>query len=1411
MHKSLAQTVREYIKKHLRQKRWRRVVTALACAVALCTFYALILPAITLTDDTGDAPDLAEYLTDVDITVDGEAYEEGDTISPTKEFAIKLQFSGISGRNGKTTYTYTLPENIGVQNNITDGILKDPDGVQQGTYTVIKDEESGLTTVGITFYEDYVNSNDYMNLGLEISAKWESGGDGEYSIDFGNNHVKKIIVDSVSKMSIEKTHKASDDRNAEYSIIVTADTAQSDVRLSDSISFGEIYYTDSDGVQHTESLGAQLKTGGTITAVIKDKNGTETTLATAEVQDQESLNTFLTDLGSNLDMDAGDTLTVSYPMEYPLTSTFKADVYGCTLNTTNTASVYSDEIPDQLTATEKWSYYGSKNHIIQKEAAMQDDHIKWDLTINDGGNIPMAGTEISDALQSEALSYDLTKSFVIDVYESNGTLIRTDTITDWTDNTQGLALSADGRSWTYTVPSSDGENRYVYLISYYTTIVDNSAKQLNNAAGARFSQFQDLFGGEIGVGTETNARNIELEIQKEGQIVDQENRIVEWTIKYMVLPGSGEIEGFALLDNMPKYTVNGETKYAKLIDSTGAVVEYNSGDVPVDTSKNGTGVGDVFSLSISPYTAASGDTATPDYSTDEFEALKDFAVYYWDNGGEQFGFTGSVYDEEKRNDFFTLPAAVGDYADGYVATIKYKTKSEGIVDGDYLTNYVSCRFKDLKGKERWLDKNARVRFDINDREDSVSMDKTGQYDSDNDKVHYTVDVDTEHVGFGEAGYVAITDTYDSRLSFSEDSYNLRLEANGESVTVPIYAKEYGSWWMNTEQVETPSGFTGTTWKTTFRYLEAFAEHDGVIEQVENFSFYTIVDDDNHTFTLYMPCSYMAEMGTEYVYFSYRLDYDLIPVGTGSEYKDVYNIVTATDNNGTRFGKAETTFSFAKYISKKTLTDSASHEHDNTANCYTFKYNENSGNWEWTQTCQLSDDDKNTVLFKIQVDLSAAALSDQSQLIIDDYMDSSSLTPDVENLQLRFVHKDGEKAITFDDVCAIAEIADASYTVELTASGLTVNINLGQKDGQNYTVDTFCEAFKGITWFANMVGEQVDLRDWKLELSYPAEVKGVLGETVTVTNKANLRGISDSNSEVTYDKVIESSGGSVSGQSYTLNVWKIDSMSTGGQISSLSNVGFALFDKDGTQLASAVTGEDGKIAFGTKGTAGQCTLQAYTPYYLIETDSPTGYVHDTTKHWFYFMAPEGTQEQKNFTDEQKDALEALGCVPMKMDSTIQIINSKTASFKIKKTDSDSGEALAGAEFKLYSDSACQTEVQVSHTSGDGIYLLDGLTLGNTYYLKETTAPTGYEPDENVHAVTVDAEGAVSIPDAAEGEVIEWNENELAYVYKNEKKQYGILLPETGGAGTHLFTIGGMLLTAGGLLLGYSMRRKRKKKI
>ena len=52
MRKQLPVRALSYLKTHMQKKKWRRVVTVLSCIVVFCTTYALILPAVTMTQQT---------------------------------------------------------------------------------------------------------------------------------------------------------------------------------------------------------------------------------------------------------------------------------------------------------------------------------------------------------------------------------------------------------------------------------------------------------------------------------------------------------------------------------------------------------------------------------------------------------------------------------------------------------------------------------------------------------------------------------------------------------------------------------------------------------------------------------------------------------------------------------------------------------------------------------------------------------------------------------------------------------------------------------------------------------------------------------------------------------------------------------------------------------------------------------------------------------------------------------------------------------------------------------------------------------------------------------------------------------------------------------------------------------------
>ena len=149
------------------------------------------------------------------------------------------------------------------------------------------------------------------------------------------------------------------------------------------------------------------------------------------------------------------------------------------------------------------------------------------------------------------------------------------------------------------------------------------------------------------------------------------------------------------------------------------------------------------------------------------------------------------------------------------------------------------------------------------------------------------------------------------------------------------------------------------------------------------------------------------------------------------------------------------------------------------------------------------------------------------------------------------------------------------------------------------------------------------------------------------------------------------------------------------------------------------------------------------------------------------------------------------------------------FKYTKND----QALAGAEFMLSTDPNCTDESKTlkftlnndtnkyrfaAHgnatlTSLDnGRIDIEGLKAG-TYYLKETKAPDGYNLLKTIQIIEIGEDGSIKL-----------NENVITGDVK-VKNNSGIELPSTGGMGTTLIYLAGIVLV---VLSGYVLISKRR---
>ena len=166
---------------------------------------------------------------------------------------------------------------------------------------------------------------------------------------------------------------------------------------------------------------------------------------------------------------------------------------------------------------------------------------------------------------------------------------------------------------------------------------------------------------------------------------------------------------------------------------------------------------------------------------------------------------------------------------------------------------------------------------------------------------------------------------------------------------------------------------------------------------------------------------------------------------------------------------------------------------------------------------------------------------------------------------------------------------------------------------------------------------------------------------------------------------------------------------------------------------------------------------------------------------------------------------------------------TYAIDVTKVEEDGKTPLAGAEFQLLRDDQKTEMTFVKMSDGkyhlakeedtnttttlvvdsEGKLDLEGLAT-ETYYLKETKAPDGYELlDELIKVVIKDDDEDGKVDDAGD-----FDGNVTNIVYKTVVNRKPPIMPITGGMGTVIFSIVGIVLVAGGIMLitGYQRRRR-----
>lgn len=169
----------------------------------------------------------------------------------------------------------------------------------------------------------------------------------------------------------------------------------------------------------------------------------------------------------------------------------------------------------------------------------------------------------------------------------------------------------------------------------------------------------------------------------------------------------------------------------------------------------------------------------------------------------------------------------------------------------------------------------------------------------------------------------------------------------------------------------------------------------------------------------------------------------------------------------------------------------------------------------------------------------------------------------------------------------------------------------------------------------------------------------------------------------------------------------------------------------------------------------------------------------------------------------------------IDYPIPAVKGYLAEFSFLKTDRD-GKPLPGAVFTLAHDtercSICRgdgTSVTVGNftaeSDAEGMVRFDRIPSGHQYRLTETGVPTGYLNPEDTYAVTVAYNIITVTVTHPDGTSENWDGTKLNTIVNGSRPR----LPDTGGTGPLLYTIGGIALMAISLLYGCAKKRRRSR--
>lgn len=220
------------------------------------------------------------------------------------------------------------------------------------------------------------------------------------------------------------------------------------------------------------------------------------------------------------------------------------------------------------------------------------------------------------------------------------------------------------------------------------------------------------------------------------------------------------------------------------------------------------------------------------------------------------------------------------------------------------------------------------------------------------------------------------------------------------------------------------------------------------------------------------------------------------------------------------------------------------------------------------------------------------------------------------------------------------------------------------------------------------------------------------------------------------------------------------------------------------------------------------------YWLQEVSAPEGYV--TPEAPYELEVGVETITLRQGTDIIAQA--SVGTEETSIEVKVANVPAEKSVMLRKKETGAGNRYLNGAEFKVTytADDGQTTEYtwKSAEVEGTAGVLCDTTTdepvrsLGlGTWHILETKAPAGYILPAKAFVITVTT-GGIDKKENMEEVTITKDEQEETYTIEIANST-GAMLPETGGPGITMYTLGGLAAIAVSLVYGLGMRRKKEK--